>query len=475
MSLNAQRLNTPSDSTAQTGSGDDQGGTCASFDPKEAYRPVSSPDLDLGPDSSQESSWDSSRNSSPVPPEVNAWSSSANESKIFLGFEKVSEKPYYLDPRDLLTNALIFAGHGSGKTVLIRRIVEEAALLKIPSIVIDMGNDLVSLGQKPASITPENLAKSQRYFAETDVRVYTPGSAKGRPILLSTWPEFVYSSESYSQYFSVDSGVEYLSNYLGLRGGARVEKELLKTGLIYLIESQFSELDNLISFLENPLAHGYFHFPHPNKSRKLAQELKAFLKNPFSSNDEFLAKDNSKTPISIFNLLGLTSLSSKQIFVNQLTQSYFNWGKKNPKRSLQGLLIIDGAEDFAPASKATPANKALIRFASQARKYGLGLILTTPDPKRIDSQIFNECATQFFGHFSSPMNIEAAEIFLRKKGVIQKLEAGQFFIRSLVSEAIELKVALGLSNHLPTPLSPQKLESLIISLSKNANSGELKD
>jgi Helicase HerA, central domain len=51
-------------------------------------------------------------------------------------------------PANLLTrHTAIFAGSGSGKTVLLRRIVEEAALLGIPAIVLDTNNDLARLGE----------------------------------------------------------------------------------------------------------------------------------------------------------------------------------------------------------------------------------------------------------------------------------------------------------------------------------------
>ena len=55
------------------------------------------------------------------------------------------------DPVTLATDLLprhvaVLAGPGSGKTVLLRRIVEEAALLGIPSIVLDPNNDLSRLG-----------------------------------------------------------------------------------------------------------------------------------------------------------------------------------------------------------------------------------------------------------------------------------------------------------------------------------------
>ena len=50
---------------------------------------------------------------------------------------------------DLLPrHVAILAGSGSGKTVLLRRVVEEAALLGIPSIVLDINNDLATLGDR---------------------------------------------------------------------------------------------------------------------------------------------------------------------------------------------------------------------------------------------------------------------------------------------------------------------------------------
>jgi DNA helicase HerA-like ATPase len=46
----------------------------------------------------------------------------------------------------LTKHTVILAGSGSGKTVLIKRLIEEAALAGIPAIVIDAANDLARLG-----------------------------------------------------------------------------------------------------------------------------------------------------------------------------------------------------------------------------------------------------------------------------------------------------------------------------------------
>jgi DNA helicase HerA-like ATPase len=53
----------------------------------------------------------------------------------------LGEEQVRLPTKLLRRHTAIIAGSGSGKTVLLRRIVEEAALAGIPSIVIDPNND----------------------------------------------------------------------------------------------------------------------------------------------------------------------------------------------------------------------------------------------------------------------------------------------------------------------------------------------
>jgi hypothetical protein len=96
---------------------------------------------------------------------------------------------------DLLPRHLaVLAGAGSGKTVFIRRIVEEAALLGIPSIVLDPLNDLSRLDDAwptpSKSWTEEDAAKAQSYRACADVVIWTPGRSSGNPISLNLLPDF---------------------------------------------------------------------------------------------------------------------------------------------------------------------------------------------------------------------------------------------------------------------------------------------
>src|SRR5262249_55027355 len=94
----------------------------------------------------------------------------------------------------------VLAGPGSGKTVLLRRIIEEAALLGIPSIVLDANNDLSRLGDawpmRPESWSEEDAAKAEDERARADVVIWTPGVTSGNPISLNLLPDFAEIDDS---------------------------------------------------------------------------------------------------------------------------------------------------------------------------------------------------------------------------------------------------------------------------------------
>ena len=106
----------------------------------------------------------------------------------------VGEGPVNVPTKLLPRHTAIIAGSGSGKTVLLRRIVEEAALAGIPAIVIDPNNDLSRLGdpwpERPDAFTTEDDAKAKRYFQTVEVVVWTPGTHRGNPLFLPVMPDF---------------------------------------------------------------------------------------------------------------------------------------------------------------------------------------------------------------------------------------------------------------------------------------------
>lgn len=103
-----------------------------------------------------------------------------------IGVAAGTRSPVRLPLARLRRHTVIFGGSGVGKTVLVRRLVEEAALRGVSSIVLDPTGDLVRLGDAwpspPAGWAPGDAELAREYLASTDVVVWTPGRPDGRPL-----------------------------------------------------------------------------------------------------------------------------------------------------------------------------------------------------------------------------------------------------------------------------------------------------
>jgi uncharacterized protein DUF87 len=97
---------------------------------------------------------------------------------IQLGHTTDDEAPFTLSLESLRRHTVIFAGSGSGKTVLIRRLIEECARQGVSAIVLDPNNDLARLGdawpQPPTGWLPGDDERARDYHEHTEVVIWTP-------------------------------------------------------------------------------------------------------------------------------------------------------------------------------------------------------------------------------------------------------------------------------------------------------------
>jgi hypothetical protein len=130
-------------------------------------------------------------NTSAAAPEGDRSFSSVAFGKQLIG--KTEGDPVHVTLGRLSRHSVVMAGCGAGKTVLVRHLIEEAALQGIPSIVIDCANDLATLGDKwpsvPSSWDAEQFEKAKKYFQSVETIVWTPGLAAGNPLRLAPLPD----------------------------------------------------------------------------------------------------------------------------------------------------------------------------------------------------------------------------------------------------------------------------------------------
>ena len=375
----------------------------------------------------------------------------------------------------LRKHAVIFAGSGAGKTVLLRRIVEECALRGVSAIVLDPNNDLARLGdawpRPPSDWQPGDADRAADYLANTDVVVWTPGRESGRPLSFRPLPDFAGVRDDADEFTAaVEAAVAALVPHARVGGGAKAAvrgKAVLRETLTHYARTGGRSLSGFVDMLAD-LPTGVSKLNTATKmAADLAETLRAAMVNdpllggtgePADPAALLTPGAGKRARISVISFIGLPSDEQRQAFVSQLQLEVFAWLKRNPvvDRPLGGLFVMDEAQTIAPSGSWTASTQSTILLASQARKYGLGLLLATQAPKGVHNQVTGNATTQFFGRLNSPAQIAAANDMARAKGStvedISRLERGQFYVTGDAFGFRRMRTSLCLSYHPPGPL-----------------------
>ncbi|MFZ2331042.1 MAG: DUF87 domain-containing protein, partial [Atribacterota bacterium] len=372
---------------------------------------------------------------------------------------KTDDTPFLYKSKDFTTHAAIIGMTGSGKTGLGIAIIEEAAIDKIPSIIIDpkgdMGNLLLafpelkpsdfqrwidpleaeSKGIKP-DVYAEEVARNWEeglkgfhqdksrislYKNNADFTIYTPGSMAGVPLsVLSSFEapseDVMDDPDTYSA--MINSTVMGLLSLLNVRADALTSKEyiLLAALFSYFWKKNINlTLEQLIGYITNPpfekigvLTLNNF---YPQKERfGLAMLLNNVLSSPGFSIwlegkkldiQDLLYTENGKPRVSILSLAHLDS-NQQMFFVTLFLNKYISWMRQQTgASSLRTLLYMDEIFGFFPATSNPPSKQPMLILLKQARAYGIGVVLATQNPIDLDYKGLSNVGSWFLGRLQT--------------------------------------------------------------------------
>ncbi|MET8849021.1 DUF87 domain-containing protein [Amycolatopsis sp. NPDC004625] len=403
------------------------------------------------------------------------------DDEITLGTVVGSGEPVRIELSALRKHAAVFAGSGSGKTVLLRRVVEECALRGVSAIVLDPNNDLARLGdpwpEAPDGWTNGDAGLAEKYLAETDVVVWTPGRSTGRPLAFRPLPDFGGVLDDTDEFTAaVEVAVATLAPQARLTGStakANIGLAVLRQAVTHHARTGSRSLPDLIELMAD-LPEDVSNLNDAKRiAADLAEVLKAAMVNdplfagggePVDPGALLTPKAGKRARVSVISFVGLPAEEQRQNFVNQLQMELFAWVKRNPAddRPLGALFVMDEAQTLASSGSLTASTRSTIVLASQARKYGLGLLFATQAPKGLHNQVVGNAMTQFFGRLNSPAQIAAANELARAKGSpvadISRLERAQFYVAGEAFGFRQVATPLCLSHH---PAGPLRLEEVI--------------
>lgn len=370
---------------------------------------------------------------------------------------------------------------GSGKTVLSKILIEEAALQGIPSIVIDPQGDLASLGvpaeEKSLEEKPINKERAKEFKDKVNVVIFTPTSSKGIPLCanpLKPLPKDIDKEELISILNQTSTSIAKLIGY-----GAGNDKGKNAQSVLYLILMDawkrnihlktFDELSEIVLNLpESVLRDGAAFVKDKKEIENLAKKLKfltigekelMFQYGVPIDIDLLLGKKNEKTQVSVIYLNTLESIEDKQFFVSMLATELYKWMILHPSKSLQALFMIDEVAQYLPAGSEKPIAKDILRLVyKQARKYGIGCITGTQNPGDIDYKAFAQFGTWAMGRMVTKQDIAKVATALKSltgndiSSIMSKLPAlkpGEFkiFCPDLYKSIESLKTRWLLTEH----------------------------
>ncbi|WP_433197336.1 ATP-binding protein [Nocardia sp. CA-107356] len=315
--------------------------------------------------------------------------------------------------------------------------------------------------------------RAEEYFASADVVVWTPGRESGRPIALNPLPDFTEAGDDPDELrTAVDAAVAGLIPKTGLpRAQARRGTAVLTEALTYFAHQGGGQLDDFVALLAN-LPQGVSTI---RKAGQLAEGMADELRAAMITDPVFRGAGHRLDPgallapavgkrarVSVISCIGLAD-GQPETFVNQLQLALFAWIKRHPAgdRPLGALLVLDEAQTFVPAQQAAASKQSTLRLATQARKYGLGMVYATQAPKALHNLVSGNAATQFYGRLGASVQIRVVEELARARGGriddISSLGAGQFYGATEGATFAKTQTPMCLSHHGESALTEEEV------------------
>ena len=155
---------------------------------------------------------------------------------LFLGQRRDTHEAIDIPPQVLARHGAMLGSTGSGKTVMAKALIEEAALAGIPSLIIDPQGDLarLALGIDPVELEEKDgdVARAKKLMEQCEVRIWTPLRSKGLPLCIDPFrapPADLDPEEAITAWDMVAAGFANLA-------GFDVEKAQGKTVKPFLYE-----------------------------------------------------------------------------------------------------------------------------------------------------------------------------------------------------------------------------------------------
>ena len=323
---------------------------------------------------------------------------------------------------------------GSGKTIGVKALIEEAALLGIPSIQLDSQGDLTRMAlptllkDYDSHMGTVLLDHYYQFHRSTTTRIYTPASCHGLPMSFSPIQEIPKSVTAEERTLAIDAVCHNLLSIMDYRPKTDDFKNarLLLYGIIDRLDR------NDMPYPETPddliyLIGGEGKKPTTTESKLvrrlydlgIGQNALLFSNRPLNVED-LLTSPDGKTPINVVYLNTLSTEQQLQFVVSSVTNAVYRWMITHPAESSKPRLIlfIDEASKFFPPHPHNPPSKNPIkRLLKECRKYHVLVILASQNYSDLDYKGMAQAGVYMIGRLTNKNDFEYLRPIIESRGL----------------------------------------------------------
>ncbi|NWF95258.1 MAG: ATP-binding protein [Candidatus Thorarchaeota archaeon] len=350
---------------------------------------------------------------------------------------KRTDKLFEISPDLLRRHGGIFGSTGSGKTVLGKVILEEAAMHGIPILAFDPQGDIASLmlpgdpkELQSKGVDPKRL---KEYMEKVIVRVYTPASSKGLAISINPLKLPDKTADTDDMIRLLDNSARTFVNVLMKVAGLSKSWEAKSFAALYeLLRVTWENgvkieglgaLADLLTADAEAAGVDLEPFMKQSEREKLASAIRSltvgssqllFRPEGQIDFDNLVEPVNGRTPINVIFLKTLRSEEEKHFFIAIVLNQLYTWMLKQGYTEKPRLMIFqDEAAPFIPAGMKAPGPKeTYLLLFRQARKYGIECLIATQSPKDVDYKAFEQFNSIVAGRISTEQSLKVLERIL---------------------------------------------------------------
>ena len=312
----------------------------------------------------------------------------------YVGFLRSYSIKVYLDINTLVQkHACVLAKTGGGKSYMVGVLLEEMMKKEVPIVILDPHGEYSSLifpnNSKRDGPLMERFGVIPKGYYHS-VQLYSPDTktnADCRKLLFN----------------GVNIPLEDITQLLSL---APASVPLVKSAIEHASK-------NFGDYTLNDLATILKHVPVSGKKISSTQLTLAAEVEKLVSMGIFSDKSSSSTRLrdlvqhgrtTIINLRGVGPEVS-EVVASRIVERIFEARKRDRIPPL--MLVVEEAHNFCPQAGSTKVSSILRTVAAEGRKFGMGLLVVTQRPAKVDKNVLSQCNTQIILKVTNPLDLKA--------------------------------------------------------------------